>query len=99
MEAAAVWNEEAEEVTVFAVNRNLEEDLPLTMDLRSFEGYGLLDKIELVSDDLQTVNSAAGEKVQPRQANDAKAEGGHLEAVLKKASWNVIRLEKNKPVI
>ena len=30
VEAVAVWNEEAEEVTVFAVNRNLEEDLPLT---------------------------------------------------------------------
>ena len=87
-----VWNEEAEEVTVFAVNRNLEEDLPLTMDLRSFEGYELIGKTELVSDDLQTVNSAAGEKVHPRQADDAKAEGGQLETVLRKASWNVIRL-------
>ena len=92
VEAVAVWNEEAEEVTVFAVNRNLEEDLPLTMDLRSFEGYELIGKTELVSDDLQTVNSAAGEKVQPRQADDAKAEGGQLETVLRKASWNVIRL-------
>ena len=79
-------------MTVFAVNRNLEEDLPLTMDLRSFEGYELIGKTELVSDDLQTVNSAAGEKVQPRQADDAKAEGGQLETVLRKASWNVIRL-------
>ena len=92
VEAVAVWNEEAEEVTVFAVNRNLEEDLPLTMDLRSFEGYELIGKTELVSDDLQTVNSAAGEKVHPRQADDAKAEGGQLETVLRKASWNVIRL-------
>lgn len=92
VEAVAVWNEEAEEVTVFAVNRNLEEDLPLTMDLRSFEGYELIGKTELVSDDLQTVNSAEGEKVQPRQTDDAKAEGGYLTTVLKKASWNVIRL-------
>lgn len=92
VEAVAVWNEEAEEVTVFAVNRNLEEDLPLTMDLSSFEGYELIGKTELVSDDLQTVNSAAGEKVHPRQADDAKAEGGQLETVLRKASWNVIRL-------
>ena len=79
-------------MTVFAVNRNLEEDLALTMDLRSFEGYKLTGKTELISDDLQTVNSADGEKVRPRQAEDAKVEGGHLETVLKKASWNVIRL-------
>ena len=32
------YNEEKEEVTIFAVNRNLEEDVELTTDVRSFAG-------------------------------------------------------------
>ena len=39
VESIAVYNEEKDEVTIFAVNRNLEEDVELTTDVRSFEGY------------------------------------------------------------
>ncbi|MFQ8982476.1 MAG: alpha-L-arabinofuranosidase C-terminal domain-containing protein [Waltera sp.] len=79
VEAVAVWNEEAEEVTVFAVNRNLEEDLPLTMDLRSFEGYELIGKTELVSDDLQTVNSCSRRESTPSSGRRCQSR--------KAASW------------
>ena len=37
VESAVVYNEEKQELTIFAVNRNLEEDVELTADLRSFE--------------------------------------------------------------
>src|SRR5690606_31535225 len=36
LEAVAVHNEELEEITVFAVNRNLSDSLSLQVDLRSF---------------------------------------------------------------
>lgn len=90
----AVHNEEKEEVTIFAVNRNLEEDLPLEMDIRSFPGYHIMEKIELVADDLQAVNSLTNECVKPHVADDIKGDDGKVETVLKKASWNVIRLGK-----
>ena len=90
----AVHNEEKEEVTIFAVNRNLEEDLPLEMDIRSFPGYHTIEKIELAADDLQAVNSLANECVKPHAADDIKGDDGRVETVLKKASWNVIRLGK-----
>ena len=47
MESVAVYNEEADEVTIFAVNRNLEEDVELSTDVRSFEGYRILEHIVL----------------------------------------------------
>ena len=34
VESVAVYNEEKDEVTIFAVNRNLEEDVELTTDVR-----------------------------------------------------------------
>lgn len=50
VKAVAVYNEEKDEVTVFAVNRNLEEDVELTTDVRCFEGYRILEHIVMESD-------------------------------------------------
>ena len=56
MEAVAVYNErKKEEVTIFAVNRNLKEDVVLNTDVRSFEGYRVAEHIVLESDDLKVV--------------------------------------------
>ena len=38
VESIAVYNEEKEEVTIFAVNRNIEEDVELVADVRGLEG-------------------------------------------------------------
>lgn len=93
--SVAVYNEEKEEVTIFAVNRNLEEDVALTADVRSFEGYEAEEQIILACDDLKAENTAAGEKEYPVQKACAKIENGCLETALGKASWNVIRLKKH----
>ena len=94
--SVAVYQEEKEELTVFAVNRNLEEDQHMSMDLRSFEGYEILEKIELVSEDLKAENSLYEEKVAPVRDAAARMDGQIAEVVLKKASWNVIRFGKGK---
>ncbi|WP_274361995.1 alpha-N-arabinofuranosidase [Paenibacillus thermotolerans] len=95
LETAAVFNEEREELTVFAVNRHLEQSLPLSCDVRSFEGYRVVEHIVLENDDLKAVNTAESEAVKPHTGGDARmADGGVVEAVLPKASWNVIRLAK-----
>ena len=90
--SAAVYSEEKEELTVFAVNRNLSEDQELTMDLRSFGEVRVLEKLVLVSDDLKAVNSLTKENVKPAADTAVTAESGMVKTVLKKASWNVIRI-------
>ena len=95
VESVAVYNEEKDEVTIFAVNRNLEEDVELTTDVRSFEGYRILEHIVMENEDLKAGNSLAGEKVYPVNGDErSKLDGGVLTSVIKKASWNVIRLGK-----
>ena len=84
-------------MTIFAVNRNLEEDVELTTDVRSFEGYRVLEHIVMENEDLKAVNSLTEQKVYPVNADDrTKLDGGIATSVLKKASWNVIRLEINR---
>lgn len=95
VESVAVWNEEEEEVTVFAVNRDLKDDITLETDLRSFEGYRLLEHIVLENSDFFAVNSAAGETVSPKTVTDRdEQEDDSLKTRLAPASWNVIRLKK-----
>ncbi len=94
IESIAVYNEEKEEVTIFAVNRNLDEDVTLVTDVRSFEGYSLKEHIVLENDDLKAVNGFGQEKVAPQTVNRSVLEDGTLTSDIHKASWNVIRLGK-----
>lgn len=92
IESAVTYNEEAGEVTIFAVNRSLTDSISLSCDLRSFSDVKLIEHITLENDDLKAVNSSACEKVAPSRSNATKVDGGKLDTVLNKASWNVIRL-------
>lgn len=92
--AVAVHNEQAGELTLFAVNRDLGRDLTLRTVLRGFEGYALADWQALESDDLKAVNSAEAQPVRPVSRTGAGFEDGALCATLKAASFNVIRLKK-----
>ncbi|MCD7887608.1 MAG: alpha-N-arabinofuranosidase [Clostridiales bacterium] len=93
VDSVAVWNEENQEVTIFAVNRDLNDAIDFQCDVRSFAGYGLLEHIVLTSDDLKTTNGPDGEKVAPVLATGSKVEDGIFSARLHPASWNVIRLK------
>ena len=95
VDSVAVWDDEKDQVTIFAVNRTLDQDIPLEADLRSFEGYRVLEHIVLENEDMFAVNSAEKQAVLPKSVTDRdQLENGILTSKLSKASWNVIRLGK-----
>ena len=75
LESTAVWNEEREELTIFAVNRHLNEALLLECDARSFGDYQVIEHIVLEHEDLKAVNTAEEERVKPHH-QDAEIEEG-----------------------
>ena len=93
--SVAVYNEEKEEVTVFAVNRNLNEDLQLNLDIRSFDGYNMHQHIVMTNENLKAENTPEKENVYPVSVPVSKIENGKTSVILKKASWNVIHFCKN----
>lgn len=95
LDTAVVYNEEDEQLTIFAVNRHLESSLELTIDVRGFEGYRVAEHIVLEHDDLRAVNTAQDEAVKPHSGGNARVNDGIVETALSKASWNVIRLAKS----
>jgi alpha-N-arabinofuranosidase len=93
IESVAVYDEEHGIVTIFAVNRNLENSIEFLVDCRSFEECSVLEHIVLESEDLKATNSETHEKVIPQKKFQSNVEGHFIKTNLSKASWNVIRLK------
>ena len=94
LESAAVWNREAGELTVFAVNRSLEEDLPLEVDLRAFTECTLCEHLCLAGGaDPNAVNAPAQDRAVPRQRPCEPVQDGSATVALPPLSWNVLRLK------
>ena len=82
-------------VTIFAVNRDLKEDIALEADLRAFGDLKVLEHIVLHHDDVKAVNTEENsDNVAPQAGQGGRMDNGHLEVVLPSLSWNVIRLGK-----
>lgn len=95
LEASAVYNEEKEELTIFALNKDMNDSLSFECDARSFEGYRVVEHIVLENDDVYVVNTEANPyNVKPHSSGNAKIVDGIVTANLSKLSWNVIRLAK-----
>ncbi len=96
LESIAVSNEEKDELTIFALNRDLNDNLEFQCDVRSFKGYKIVEHIVLESNDVHAVNTKDNpNNVKPHNNGDAKIIDGIIEANLSKLSWNVIRLAKH----
>ncbi len=95
LDSVAVLSEDESELTIFAVNRDLEEDMLMDCSLRGFENYRVTEHISMTSNDLKAVNTVNNpNNVIPKTNAVPKMEDAACEILLKKASWNVIRLEK-----
>ena len=62
--------------------------------MRGMEGYKVVEHIVLENSDLKVVNCAGEQRVVPETVKRSSMDGGIMTSMLKKASWNVIRLEK-----
>ncbi len=95
LEATAVWHQERQELTVFAVNRHTSEALTLQSDLRGFVDYEVLEHIVLCDADKNAGNTATHpHRVVPTQSTLFTLQDGSLTVMLPALSWNVIRLHR-----
>ena len=95
VDCVAVCNEETEELVIFAVNKCLDEDIRLEMDLRQFANYKLIEHVVMHDEDLYAVNTQENpDRIKPSATGDASVCDGGLTATLKHKSWNMIRLGK-----
>ncbi|MBR3439278.1 MAG: alpha-N-arabinofuranosidase, partial [Clostridia bacterium] len=94
IDSIAVWNDENEELTVFAVNRDFEEDNILSINLKDFDGYKPVEHIVLEGFDIKAENTAVNSPVKPVSKILDSIYESVKEINLSPLSWNVIRFKK-----
>ena len=81
-------------VTLFLLNRNLDEGLTVSVDARGFGHLTVKEATELQHKDLKAINDKQNPlRVQPVPLKGIKTGDGTVSLELKPASWNVVRLE------
>ncbi|MBQ6094562.1 MAG: alpha-L-arabinofuranosidase, partial [Lachnospiraceae bacterium] len=97
IDGATAWDEDAQELTVFVINRNEDAEYPIELDVRGFEEYNFVKHIELCDQDLDAKNSfEEPDRIKPVENLGGSFAGGILSAHVKPLSWNVFRFEKKK---
>jgi alpha-N-arabinofuranosidase len=83
-------------LSLFLLNRDLKQEMEVSVEARSFGRFVVSQAIELRHDDLQATNTRdAPERVRPAPLQHGAIDAGRLRARLKPASWNVIHLSGN----
>jgi alpha-N-arabinofuranosidase len=96
VDAAAILHDDGS-LSIFAVNRSLDDDIHLTCDLRAFQNLKFKDHILLHHDDPKAVNSEANPNmVTPSVRQDCLFEAGHTQINLPALSWNVVNFLVDK---
>ncbi|WP_326799397.1 alpha-N-arabinofuranosidase [Streptomyces sp. NBC_01808] len=93
LHATAVRDEGSGAVTVFAVNRAQQAELPVEIAVHGMDVTGLAEHSVLSDTDPEARNTPAEpDRVTPHGAEGTALSDGVLRAVLEPMSWNVIRL-------
>ena len=93
IDCVTVYNDDDDELVIFAVNKDLKEDITLSMDLRQFAAFRVIEHVTMQDEDLYAVNTEENpNRIIPAICTESGVENNSLKAVLKHKSWNMIRL-------
>jgi alpha-L-arabinofuranosidase len=97
LKLSAVHDDKAGTLTLFALNRHLEDDMTVDFTIKGFNELAVGKAHQLHNKDLKALNTAKKpDRVKPQQFRDIKFREGGVSATLRPASWNVIRLKTGK---
>ena len=97
LDALPVLDRQKGMLTVFAVNRSLDQPLTLAMDLSSVHPGPSVSHLVLTGESAQATNGADREQVAPQSQGDLPLAGGRLDVHLPPLSWNVFRTKAALP--
>ena len=94
LKLAAVHDEQARALTLFALNRSLTDEMPMRVTAEGFSNLEVERGLQLYDPDLKAANTRTQpERVKPAALTRVRVQGTDLRATLMPASWNVIRVK------
>jgi len=98
VDTVATYDDESGALVVFAVNRHPGEQVDFSVDLRAFPGARLDQATTLADDNWRAANTQdEPDRVAPRPHPAAQVTDDALRTVLPAVSWNVFRLQVDRP--
>lgn len=96
IDAAATWDPDDGSITVFMVNRSIDEEVEVSVDIAGFGDLVFQEHLVLAADgDVRRTNTAEQpDRVVPRRVEGTQLKDGALATELAPLSWNVIRLQR-----
>lgn len=94
IESIATYDEKNGEMTLFAVNKSLDESVELSLNLMDFEGFIPVDFIAMDGYDKNEVNGFDVSPVKPHKNTLPVKDGNSVNIHFEPFSWNVVRFKK-----
>lgn len=92
IDAVTVWNQEKEEVILFAVNRNETESIEVEWRLEGFYPKSIISFIRLHAGDRKMTNQYDHEAVLPEETDGGTVEGEYCTVEMLPLSFNMVRI-------
>lgn len=89
LDTSVIYNEDASEIVMFALNRSLDEDMTLEFKAEDFGNITPIEHVEFYCDDLKAINDKDTSRVLPKNVDLSDPSS----ISLKKHSWNMIRFK------
>ncbi len=96
VDCAATLSNDEDEIVLFLVNRNLENEQDCQIILSGPGSFSVSDCVSLCGFAVDSVNSLAHSSVFPKQNNDYSCSGHLITVTLPKVSWNMVRIKNVK---
>jgi len=94
LKLGAVQQEDGKALTLFAINRSLDEAMPLEIVAAGFGTLTLCEAKQLSHTDLNAVNTCdSPNHVRPVPLDQVRVDGERVNATLSPASWTMLRFE------
>lgn len=94
VESIATLSDDEDSMTIFCVNKSLDDSVELDVNLMDFNGFKPVEFISMDGYDKDDINGFDSAKVYPHNNQLPMVDNGFLNVHLKPFSWNVIRLSK-----
>ncbi|WP_339101981.1 alpha-N-arabinofuranosidase [Candidatus Enterococcus clewellii] len=93
LESIVVENEERNELTIFAVNRSLEEEMTLELDLQGYKLHSVVECSTIAGHELKATNTKGQEQVKPVKNEQVAMTDNGIDVKLPALSWNMLRVK------
>ena len=93
LKLSAVHDDKAGTLTLFLLNRHLNEPMTVEVGTKGFAGLKVRTAHQLCDNDLAALNTRdKPDRIKPAPLKDVEVKGASMRATLAPASWNVIQL-------